>query len=131
MYRKSAHNAAMQSMLHRGIGARRCDRLVIAFRRGRDNLGTMRVYRRVYTHTYEDEAQKEYARLCDAGPYGYVVIIDPETSELLEAWGCEGLADEWIEQRKGVNRDVDWKSAAGYVMREVLGDKKAKDTHWR
>jgi hypothetical protein len=30
---------------------------------------------------------------------------------------------EWIEQRKGINRDSDWRMAASYMYREVVNKK--------
>lgn len=116
MYKRASKSRATQRQVqlesHRGPKLRHY--LVVAFRVGADNHGRRRVYRRVWTETFEDEAFSRCYWLPDS--YKYRCVADDK--EVLLSEGDQAVVGEWVATRRGVNRNVHWLWGSRYMSRE-------------
>jgi hypothetical protein len=95
--------------------------VVVGFRPGTNNQGKRCIYRSVrpfWTITGADKyamAQAFIHRHCQYN------IVHEEL--MVSRHGDPYLHEEWEKQRKGINRDADWRFAATYMHREVVNKK--------
>jgi hypothetical protein len=129
MYRSASKSRATQNAVRTETqrGPKRARYLVVAFRRGRDNKGRPCVYRRVWTESFPDAAQSRLRWLPDS--YEHALIVDAR-GETVYSTGPMDIVDEWNEQRKGANRDADWRTAGQHELRNLgIGGESAVADH--
>jgi hypothetical protein len=90
----------------------------VAFRRGTDNQGRERIYRRVWAERFEDAARLRLWSLDEGNGYGFAALVD-RYDRVVAQWGAEGVADTWSETRRGLNRGVNWRTGCTYARREA------------
>ena len=89
---------------------------VIAFRCGSSNVGAETIYRRVWLFRDEHTALRKYDSL--APGYAYAGIVHAGDNAPTHDRGDSVIMREWMQQRRGINKDAEpWLSSA-YAMRE-------------
>lgn len=126
-FRTASRSRATQRQAKRASdeGTKPAPWAVVAFRRGRTNRGKPCVYRRCWP--FRDGAKARVKYLTEAQNYavryglgGFVALV---TASTLEGRGHEPVANAWVRQRKGVNRDADPYLSGTYMHRELRGDR--------
>jgi len=124
MYRTASRSRATQSQSRRSsdAGPKHARFLVVAFRRGRDNMGRERVYRRVWAESFYDQAESRMEALAESYEYRAVLHADGTTAK---SYGTVSVAEEWAATRRGHNRGADWCTASTHADREGGHDRSA------
>jgi hypothetical protein len=94
---------------------------VVVFRRGRDNQGRERVYRRLWSAENKVRALNRFRSqvFACAGVEHYVATL--EDGRVTASHGRRSLVDEWEATRRGLNKGADPFTASRYMSREGGG----------